>query len=114
MKKATVKEKSCENCRYFSQHYSIQETWYGTVNCGHCLNVEKKIKRKPDELCELWENIAIKKEEREKSIEEILRHMSKRINEIAIILTNDKEEYIKTIIEGVNTPLEECVKIDEL
>ena len=92
MKKRIINVKSCENCRYFSQHYSMQETWYGVVHCGHCLNTEKKKKRKPDELCEFWENITIKKGERKKQIEEILRHMSSRLNEIAFILKEDMKE----------------------
>jgi len=89
MKKDVVDKKSCENCRYFSQHYSIQGTGYRTVGCGHCLNSEIIKKKKPYELCEFWENIAIKKEERKESIKETLRYMSERLNEITIILKQD-------------------------
>jgi len=90
MKEGIANMKSCKNCRYFSQHYSIQGTGYHTVGCGHCLNSENK-KKRPYDLCDLWEDIAVRKEERKKSIEETLRYMSERINDIAIILANDDE-----------------------
>lgn len=88
----TYISKTCENCRYYSQHYSKQGTRYNKVYCGHCLhkNIKnyKKLSLKP---CEYWEDITIQKEERKKSIKEILEFMSERLNDITMILKDDNE-----------------------
>jgi len=84
------KTKKCENCGYFFQHYSKQDTAYDKVFCGHCRNRNNK-KMQPIQNCELWEDISIKKEERKKSIKETLEWMSEHINVIAMILEDDKK-----------------------
>lgn len=91
MKQIVKKENCCKNCRYYSQHYSKQSTRYNTVHCGHCLHKNINYKKYPREFCEYWEDIAIQKEERKKSIKETLEFMSERLNEIAIILKDDAE-----------------------
>lgn len=90
MEQKTKIEKSCKNCCYYSQHYTKQGTRYHTVFCGHCLNRNNK-KMKPV-FCELWEDMAILKEERRQSIKEVLIDMSDRLNEIALILKDDTEQ----------------------
>ena len=92
--KIYVAEKSCANCSFYSQHFSKWETCYRPVNCGHCLNlnVDKKSKKTvPFYVCEYWEDIEIKKEARKQTIKETLRAMSERLNEIALILEDDKK-----------------------
>jgi hypothetical protein len=42
-------------------------------------------------FCKHWETAAVKKAEREKSIRETLKYMSKRLHDIALILKDDKE-----------------------
>ena len=85
-----IDEKSCENCRYYSQHYSKQGTMYRAVSCGHCLHRDNQ-KMKSYDLCDFWENISIKKEERKNLIKDVLENMSERLTEIALILKDDKE-----------------------
>lgn len=93
MKEKPVNEKTCQNCRNYSQHYSKLGTKYIAVFCGHCLKRKNNAKRKsrPFEACEYWEDIAIKKEERKKSINETLERMSQRLEEIAAVLKDDTE-----------------------
>jgi hypothetical protein len=56
-------EKTCKNCRYYSQHYSKQGIRYGIVHCGHCLNGNhnNRIKKSLFEACEYWNDVAVKK-----------------------------------------------------
>ncbi|MDR1094086.1 MAG: hypothetical protein LBL66_08065 [Clostridiales bacterium] len=82
-------EQTCQNCRYYSRHYSKQGTGYAPVQCGHCLHRNNK-SMKPV-FCKHWETAAVKKAEREKSIRETLKYMSKRLHDIALILKDDKE-----------------------
>lgn len=90
MKNELDKEKSCKNCRYYSQHYTKQGTRYNTVFCGHCLHKDvRNYKRRPLELCENWEDIAIKKEERKRDIKEAIIVMSERLEELTMILKDD-------------------------
>lgn len=85
-------EKSCESCRYYSQHYSKQGKSFKIVFCGKCLKHHNRIKCKiPSEFCDLWEDFAFKKEERRKAIKEVLRNISDRLDEIAVILKDDVE-----------------------
>lgn len=82
-------EKACKNCRFYSQHYSKQGIRFGFVSCGHCTNRNNK-KMKPV-LCNYWEDIALKKEERKIKAKEFMQFMSECLNEIATILKDDKE-----------------------
>ena len=87
-------EKTCENCRYFSQHYAKDNTSYHSICCGHCLNRElaqkDKKKRQYIRACEFWEPVEIRKEERKECIKNTLRFMAQRIEEIAMILKEEK------------------------
>ena len=86
----TPNEKSCENCRYFYQHYFKSDSTYRPVFFGHCFHKRNK-KLTPRFLCEQWEDIAIKNEERKKSIKVTLESMAQNLNEIAMILKDEKE-----------------------
>lgn len=86
-------EKTCQNCRYYSQHYSKQGIRYIFAFCGHCIKRGSKSRKNNRSLivCDLWEDVAIKKEERKKSIKKTLESMSERLDEIAMILQDDAE-----------------------
>ena len=81
-------EKTCKNCRYYSQHYVKSRSSIHRVDCGHCLN-RNNSRLKPRGVCEYWESIEIKKEERKKAIKETLDFIAKKLDEIAMILKND-------------------------
>ena len=85
-------EKACKNCRYFSQHYFKRNTMYDKVCCGHCLNPNGKNKKKndPSGVCEYWEAITVRKEERKQSIKETIEFMCGRLNEMAMLLEDDR------------------------
>lgn len=92
MSEEVKSKKSCKNCRYYSQHYSKQGTRYNTVCCGHCLHKRvRNYKSRPLELCEYWEDMAIKKEERKRNIKEAIIDMSGRLYELTKILKDDIE-----------------------
>ena len=96
MKKFVKPEKSCENCRYFLQHFTSGNTCYFAVNCGHCKNRTNRENKKMKEItpystCELWEDIQIRKAERKKAIKETLETMAEKLNEIAMILKEDED-----------------------
>jgi len=83
-------ERTCRNCRYYSQHYSKIGIRYGAVGCGHCFNQNNK-KMRPIENCELWENIAIAKQERKRLITETVEFMAERLDEMVILLKDDNK-----------------------
>lgn len=88
-----IKDKKCENCRYFVQHYSKRGSCFRIIDCWHCENPnvtfhDRNIK--PHECsCEFWQDIQIKQDERKKGIEYILRDMARHVGEIAMILKDD-------------------------
>lgn len=83
-------QKECTNCRYYVQHFSKLHAELRTINCGHCLRTRvKESNRQPHHVCAYWESMAIQKEERKQEIEHVLRNMSKRLNEISMILQDD-------------------------
>ena len=89
-------KKKCENCKYFCQHYTKIHAFYNSVFCGHCLknytNTTFRKCRANNTACELWESIDIRKAEREESIKRTLKNMAEQINEIAMILKEDKND----------------------
>ena len=60
-----------------------------TVCCGHCMNRNNK-KMTPLGICENWEDITIKKNERKAAIKETLEFIAEKLNEITIILKDDE------------------------
>ena len=86
-----MEEKTCRNCRYFSQHYVKHKIYILKVECGNCL---KKYRLKCGELrknCNDWEPIEIQKVERRKTIKVVLQDMEKSLEDIRIILQSDEE-----------------------
>ncbi|MDY3618429.1 hypothetical protein [Agathobaculum sp.] len=49
-----MNEQTCENCKYFYQHYVKLPKRFTTANCGHCVYPRMK-KRTPDNpACEYF------------------------------------------------------------
>ena len=71
MKKEITQEKKCTNCRYYIQHYLKGDTGYYAGYWGHCINDANRRKRKPREICELWEDMAIREIKRKKTIKKL-------------------------------------------
>lgn len=88
-------EKSCDNCRFYVAYYVKRNMCYAPIYKGHCVHeniIRSRRKEKELTLCEFWEDVSTKKEERKKSIKETLELMSGRLNEMVLILKDDKEE----------------------
>ncbi len=87
-------EQNCENCRYYLQHYAKIDTYFTKVFCGHCTNPLAKARdkrKKYNIVCEHWEPIEIREQERKEAIERTLRNMAKQIESIAMILKDNEK-----------------------
>lgn len=86
-------EKKCENCQYYVAHYAKLNTSYFYIHNGHCINLNHRARQKKHEpvLCEYWEDIIIKKEDRKRGIKEAIILMSERLDELTMILKDDNE-----------------------
>lgn len=84
--------KSCENCRYFMQHYVWSANAISKANCGHCklnTNPKKPVKNICIHKCEKWEPRSIRKQEQKENIKKILLDMSERIKQLVIYFEED-------------------------
>lgn len=86
----------CETCKYFLQHYIKRDTVFHRICCGHCVNRQlngKWVRKKYvlHENCEYWESNEEKIVERSGSIKNVLRNMEEHLNEISMILKDDRE-----------------------
>lgn len=91
-----LKYEKCETCKYFLQHYVMDNSRFIKTCCGHCINSqlngsEVRNKGALHENCGLWEWNGEEKAERKKYIKITLAHMQKHLSEIASILKNDSE-----------------------
>ncbi|MBD5637006.1 MAG: hypothetical protein HDP28_04205 [Clostridia bacterium] len=88
-------EKNCKNCEYYVPHYVKRKTCFREIE-GHCIN-EQLNKRYPRDMwklrqpCDYWKPQKNKKEERKKTIKEVLRDMEKSLEDIKLILQSDEE-----------------------
>ncbi|MCL2676038.1 MAG: hypothetical protein FWE84_05615 [Firmicutes bacterium] len=86
-------QKTCENCRYFCQHYSKQKITYEKVFCGHCVyNGVKNYNSRPFKPCRHWETIGDRKERRKESIKKTIEFMSESLKEMALILKDEEND----------------------
>jgi len=90
-------EKTCENCRYFIQHYAkgnTKRTLMLKVGCGHCYNgkgvYDKRRGYLDKKVCELWEPVETLIAERKENILTVLRGMAEDLKNIAFILKDDE------------------------
>ncbi len=87
------KNKSCENCAHFFQHYGWICSQFQTIYCGHCIKRKLTPKEKRSfpfsEGCEEWQPKEQEIAKRKESIQDTLRFMTERIDEIAMLLESD-------------------------
>ena len=86
-----IKEKTCENCRFYNQHYVKIRFCFSKTNCGYCVKNKFKKKKSPDETCGEWENISVKKAQRKKSIQRLIESMCEYLEDISVLLKDDTE-----------------------
>ena len=89
------KKNTCENCRYFVQHYRKINTVFRRVYCGYCekRTLTPKERRKfPSILnCPEWEPIVIQLDERRQNIIYALHDIDERLKIISEILLDDEK-----------------------
>lgn len=85
-------QKQCGNCRYFSEFYVKYNCRFIPTNCGRCIlkRVDCHLFRGNNPACNNWENREILLQERRQSINKAILNISKKLSEIAAVLT-DKE-----------------------
>ena len=88
MENETQNQKTCQNCKFYLQHYIKRATMYYALHSGHCVNRRNRTMA-ICESCGLWEDAAVKNEKRKQTIYECLKSMAKRVDEIAMILKDD-------------------------
>ena len=91
-------KKTCENCKYFLQHYVRSYAIYHKVCCGHCTHHDLPRKERSARdcskiyrACSLWESNEPLKAERREYITDVLYNMAQRVEDIAVILKDDME-----------------------
>ncbi|MCL2061436.1 MAG: hypothetical protein FWH03_02295 [Firmicutes bacterium] len=83
-------EKTCGNCRYYLQHFAKRNAKLIKTGCGICLHRKIKARTKsPFTLCAYWEENPTEKEERNRSIQYVLRTMCEQLSQIVLILQDD-------------------------
>lgn len=92
-------EQKCSNCKFYIAHYIKRFSQLIEIN-GHCVNEEwEKINRRNNhrlhDNCPFWEHEISKIEERRESIEDTVRFMKSRLDEMLFILTDDKKRIEK-------------------
>lgn len=86
-------KKSCDNCRYFYQHYYVSKHVKLTrvTGNGHCTNdnLTKTASRKiilKQHICEFWEPAETLIAERRENVYNLILKMKQRLDELAAIL----------------------------
>lgn len=44
-------DKTCEDCKFFVQHYRVDDGKHGWVSCGHCLLPRFKTRKPTAKAC---------------------------------------------------------------
>ena len=87
-------EQSCKNCRDYRAHFIKQDNRLWEID-GHCVNREwAKIRKNNYKLhddCPHWEHETLKINKRKESIEETIVFMKKQLDDILLILQDDKK-----------------------
>lgn len=92
MENENIETHTCENCKYFYQHYAISKNHLAKIDGkGHCINDEIHFKTKEKiiinhMICELWQPVELLWEVRANALEISLKHLAKQLNEIQLIL----------------------------
>ena len=92
----TAKEKTCENCRFYLQHYVRTGYGYASTNCGHCICDELNDKRSKNRYtlqnnCEYWQPIEIQKAKRKQRLKEQIKYLAKYLIAVSEVLIDDND-----------------------
>lgn len=91
IKMATEKEKRCENCEFYLQHYAKIKKLVYPIFCGHCVcdSYKHAKTRGPNYVCEFWKKRKISIEKRRKrEVAEALVEISYRLDDLKEYLTD--------------------------
>lgn len=79
---------SCENCKFFQQHYIWFYDRFSKANCGYCLKrkITKKDYRRFPFLhgCELWESAEANQRKTEEDIIIILKKVTTHLEQLTL------------------------------
>ena len=86
---------SCNNCKYYAEHYIKCDTKFIALAQGHCKQGNKFLRNlirntQWDRGCDKWESNNTKRDEQKKSIKLILSNIEKSLGKIAEVLNNDE------------------------
>ena len=86
-------KKTCQNCKYFSEHYFIFHDYLRPTGSGHCINTKthntKTHRNSSTPACENWQPADNNAEQNER-IEKTIRKMAKSLSQILLILKTEK------------------------
>lgn len=89
MDEIQTNDKSCANCRYFSQHYVKRSLTLIQTDCGTCWRSSIRTDKKQRiTLCDFWEYNDVDVEEKKQRVKNTLMDISKRLDDLTIILKN--------------------------
>lgn len=92
-------EQKCSNCKFYVAHYIKRYSQLIEIK-GHCANGEwSKINRRNDyrlhDNCPFWEHEISKIKERRERVEDAIRGIKERLEEMLFILTDDTKKFEK-------------------
>ena len=87
----TAKEKTCENCRFYLQHYVKSSNGYTAIYCGHCVNdnFNARSKLSVRKNCEYWQPVELRKTEFKEKLINKLKILAKRLDAVCEVLIDD-------------------------
>ena len=88
-------EKSCKNCKFYVEHYIKRRYELSSIG-GHCANEQLNSRRSKNrgklfENCGYWQPDDEAKAARYLSIEQCINKMRRHLEQIAVILKDDKK-----------------------
>lgn len=87
MKNRIYVEQTCENCKFYSQHYAIKGNCLLALDKGCChKKVATKSMTKSTDTCEHWQDNHNKTVEQEMAITDYIKSIHKKLNSIDLIL----------------------------
>lgn len=90
------KNNTCENCRFFYQHYIKSSQRYTKTCCGHCVHLYGKrlFNKSFFKVCKFWEEQEPKSKKQRENIKETIYRITDCLNAIYSILKDDDETEI--------------------
>ena len=95
-------EKSCINCKFYLAHYIKRQKDFHPTYCGHCVIGVHRISkmRKLPKLCEKWEPVATRIEERKQFIINTIEKMLQTLESISQVLKDDAKYKLPDFTEN--------------